>query len=211
MNRLPQISVILCVVLLFGVGCNNATQSSGSVKSRWLEGEPCAPPCWENIHPGTTILEEAVQLLESNSSVGSENFAVVNDEGLTMVTWGFQDSDWVGTIALLEGEDESVPFIAFETPDLCLGEIIDAYGKPDYLIQTLYEFNGTIYLIWFSQGFFYSNFDLLDETDKQITKSLCGYGITHFPVGTPMTELPMSQLFSLTENDLTPWQGYGEY
>src|SRR5512132_3259667 len=39
------------------------------MRTRWLAGQPCAPPCWEGITPGKTRVDEAVALLNRHPMV----------------------------------------------------------------------------------------------------------------------------------------------
>jgi hypothetical protein len=37
-----------------------AQSFTSDLRTRWLAGKPCAPPCWERITPGQTRLIEAI-------------------------------------------------------------------------------------------------------------------------------------------------------
>lgn len=117
-----------------------------------LTGEPCGSPCWQNITPGETTLEEAhtiVEQLATATILQSEPngfiFSVDTDDPCCQV--GSQD-----------GEEVSLMFLQL-APTHALGDIIDIQGEPSFIngepfsdneaIMTLFypELNSIIYAL----------------------------------------------------------------
>jgi hypothetical protein len=95
-------------------------------------------------------------------------------------------------------------------PNLCLHEIIDAYGEPDYLLSPeAYKAIGVVNLIWESHGFTYEV-----ETHSPgvpITADVCGGRVIEFSVGTPYQKIRSIYLTAGFDTAVIPWTGYGSY
>lgn len=213
-KTLLNAAYVLTMVAATLVGCG-AGGSETDPKKRWLNGVPCAPPCWEDIYPGVTTVDEAVQLLRSNPFIDPEDVevAVESDGRIDGVAWQYQSGrkeEWSGWLLFYPPDVPSlIEEIVIVAPDLCLREIIDAYGEPDYLETFSYRVAGLVNLIWQAEGFFYS-VDL-DNEAAGITKKLCGGVVVHFKAETSPPEIPSMAVIDLTDEDFIPWTGYGEY
>jgi hypothetical protein len=211
------VSLLVMAIWLIGIGgCKENRNLEDSVyislKARWLLGEPCSPPCWENIEPGVTQPEEVTGLLKASPGIDPASVKVKtipNDEyGLTF--WTFSDAmgPWVGNIGYFLQQD-SITAIKLTVPDLCLHEILSAYGEPDYLLSpTVFKTSGEVSLIWEKHGFLYET--KVSSPGEPITADVCGGGLTLFPVGTPFDSIPSHYEFSL-DRAVVPWTGYGHY
>lgn len=212
------------VVLLLAIGLpgvvsscsvegNTTSRKSTDTKTRWLKGEPCAPPCWENIRPGVTSSEEAVKFVKANPNIDHASIEVtkISDFDFGAIVWKFSSSASYG-----EGkvsyhlEQEVVDSISLTIPDLCLHEIINAYGEPDYLLlHEAYKSLGVVILMWQSQGFTYDA--KLESPGGTITKDTCNGTLIQFPVGTSCQDIQSVYLVSGSDDDCVPWSGYGRY
>ena len=98
------------------------------VDTSLVSGEPCAPPCWQNIVPGETSMEDARAIVETAGFAVSENvrsgFQFANESGIACCEIGhFLGMD--GTVS------ESVAVILLRlSPINELGEVIAIYGEP---------------------------------------------------------------------------------
>lgn len=214
----PLVRLAILVTLLGGL---NSCQRMGMVTStnsadpkvRWLAGEPCAPPCWENVQPGITRSEEVGDLLKAVPSIDQTSLQVMKnpDIGFGGVAWKFSTTApyWEGTISYF-GDDDSVSTIKLIIPDLCLNEIIHTYGEPTYLLSPeAYKDLGVVNLLWRDQGFTYQA-----ETKKPmvpITGDICDGMLNQFSVGTPLEKIPSIYLMGGLDDSVIPWTGYGSY
>ena len=199
------------VLLLFLLeGC---TQTPESAKEKWLNGIPCTPPCWENITPGSTTFEQSIELLENNTDVDnveiSEYLSMFGDP-VQDVTWEITNTDplWTGRIIYVNVPNytETIPALILYTPDICLKEIVNRYGEPDYIALDNYRYLNTADLIWSNKNFAFSS-ELGD--DKVISKNTCGGFIVHYDSEFPYNEVPVITVEPDTE--VVPWEGYGTY
>lgn len=112
--------------------------------SRALVQENCTAPCFMNIRPGVTTMQDAVYVLGSHAWVanGSDGFsalvrsAVFYDAGIPRTVidlrWSAAAPEWIDAAQPggLSVEDREVLDVMVET-HLSLGEIILAFGEPD--------------------------------------------------------------------------------
>jgi hypothetical protein len=83
-----------------------------------LDTEPCMAPCWQNITPGETTLDQASQILGDLEDVG----------GCPAIN-GYIKCDWV---VIHAGDDGIVELIRMGPSEtVTLGEVIALYGEPD--------------------------------------------------------------------------------
>jgi len=94
--------------------------------SSLIAGEPCGPPCWQNITPGETTLDEAKSIVEemealtlTQSDAYSFNFSYHNGDICCQIT--SQDGSLVSAILLQF------------SPTATVGDLIAAYGPPAFI------------------------------------------------------------------------------
>ena len=91
-----------------------------------LTQEPCGSPCWQNITPGETSLEDARTIVEQLA-----NANIVQDDAS-----GFaftMDSDIICCqIATQDGETVTTIFLQL-APNMLLGEVIENHDEPTYI------------------------------------------------------------------------------
>ncbi len=179
----------------------------------WLKGIPCRPPCWEGIMPGQTTANDAVATLSKSpliSTVVLTNSPWLNDDGYVIWNWAnghqggearFQNRTSTQTVSTIQ---PNLPL------PLRLGDVIRAYGEPDYVLAAIEENpevkNGTIYnlrIIFLSQGFMLS--DGGSDTTTLSPDKL--FGDIDFFV--PTIEGLESVIPALVNHQqlLTPWRG----
>ncbi len=105
-------------------------------QSRWLNGIPCSPPCWEGIIPGQTSAQEAVEILKKNPKFSNPQIRFHS-----AVTWS---NDRVNHLNLAEAyfdlKDpkqviyEIHPGSTLFGVEFRLKDVIQAYGEPTYII-----------------------------------------------------------------------------
>ncbi|MCY3780279.1 MAG: thioredoxin domain-containing protein [Chloroflexi bacterium] len=94
--------------------------------SSLIDGEPCAPPCWNNITPGETDMATALELLAS-----TENLHIVQavDSGFL-----FQSGDGEPCCQVTSRDDGTVASILLQfAPETGLGDLLSVHGEPMYV------------------------------------------------------------------------------
>ena len=105
--------------------------------TRWLNQSVCAPPCWEGIVPGETLLKDAIVLVE-----GVPN-AKITGEWEQVFEWEMAGSDYGKAFTNLEigmSGNDSIAWIDIsmnKNQSVVLEEAVDVYGSPSY-IQVVY-------------------------------------------------------------------------
>jgi hypothetical protein len=159
MRQLAQFGLLL----ILGVACQNTltnipTQSVTPDApynwwNSWLIKPICQPPCWQNIIPGETTLDEAVNILENSPDltvISKSEYSVSwvfnqnKDEGGTL---GAPDDGVVGTIWIGSASDKRLP----------VKTVVAFYNYPKYLKpDDCREGMCTVLLIYPDQGMFLS-------------------------------------------------------
>jgi len=103
----------------------------------WLTHPACQPPCWENITPGVTTIDEAVKIVYQIPGVDITWLPSMTGatEGEKSLGWDFSQSGygWIGT----ERWQEIVSEIHLGTggEQLLLSGVNAAYGNPSSVVK----------------------------------------------------------------------------
>jgi len=117
------------------------------VRTRWLAGQPCAPPCWEGITPGKTRVDEAVALLNRHPMVTHIEIyrPLLGGDGRVSWRWngvdagsgliGFPQVDPQDAHDVQDATNPIVSWVdvGFSHP-FSLAEIRAAYGDPSHVV-----------------------------------------------------------------------------
>ena len=127
-------SYIICLyttLLLVGLAACVAVQPSG----RLLGGlVPQMSPCWLDICPGRTQAREAwAHLRNQIIPLGGE----IQDNGDSLYSSIATADDAASTWAFVH--DGVVYTIAFEGPQVSLGQVVDRYGRPDSIAAVFHQ------------------------------------------------------------------------
>lgn len=98
---------------------------------KWLKGNPCQPPCWENIKPGQTTLQEVKEKLKQNNLVQNIQEVAYQDRG--QLSWDWIGTDRGGTISYHAASTKQVTIIGPGFSTIKFQDILDAYGEPNYV------------------------------------------------------------------------------
>ena len=137
MKRIIILLVWCGLLIILGVSCESANTNtpipsvtpefSPNWWTPWLAQPVCKPPCWENITPGVTTLNEAVSILEklpeikiTFKSKDGIDWKFNKDEGgtLTANQDGIIDTIWIGSVS---------------DRKLLLKRIVASYNEPKYV------------------------------------------------------------------------------
>ena len=114
---------------------------TSELRTNWLAGKPCAPPCWEGITPGKTRLSKALTVLNWHPQIRNIHVSRwASGEGAEVI-WG-----WNGTSGAwsemefrqIAPQDRDDPFVtritAPSSASFSLKPIIDVYGEPSHIV-----------------------------------------------------------------------------
>ncbi len=112
--------------------------------TRWLQGIPCRPPCWEGITPGQTTAAEAVEILNRSPFVATvETTTDPWWPEVGVIEWTWVSTGGKGGGARFHSQTLSntiyaiYPFYLYTS--FRLGDVIQAYGEPSHIIALLYH------------------------------------------------------------------------
>jgi hypothetical protein len=183
-------------------------------QNRWLRGEPCSPPCWENIIPRKTTFKEAMDELGKIPFINSSSIRGSVMEG--MIYWEWMNGEQGGEIFLGTGPSgDMVQFVRpFIFAPIRLQTVIEKFGEPSDVEavalgiregQNSYIYIYTLRLIYRSYGiiFGYLGNPRVKPTlsEETIIKSKNFY----FPNDDQFLQSRISP------NLMSPWQGFKSF
>ncbi len=94
--------------------------------SSLIAGEPCGPPCWQNITPGETTLDEAKSIVEE-----METLALAQSDAHSFA-FSYHDGDICCQITSQDSSLVSAILLQF-SPTTTVGDLVAAYGTPAFV------------------------------------------------------------------------------
>jgi len=170
--------------------------------TRWLTDPACKPPCWENITPGATTMDEAVKSVYQIPGVEITRLPSMSEgaEDNQSLEWSFSPSGygWIGA----ENGQETVSEIHLGAGgvQLLLGNVIAAYDNPSTVARGVCRNGKCVYSILFKDGGMELDIGMHDD-----------------PIADIQAEAEISTIFFylLSEPRLNAsgleWSGYGQY
>ena len=111
-----------------------------------LNGEPCAPPCWQNITPGETDMAAA---LDSVSALENLNIAQAVDTGFV-----FQAGNGEPCCQVASTDAGIVESILLQfAPETELGEVLALYGEPKYVTGQPFSDKEAVIMLYYPERF----------------------------------------------------------
>lgn len=185
-------------------------------KQTWFRGDSCALPCWEGITPQETSLEEAIEVLNQHPLI-TDIYPYDNE------TIGFflnlHDRRYGGFLDYQKQRPYTIQEIRLNLYSFSLGELIEAYGEPGYVLVSTHTSlmpkapsdGSSIYgigVLYPELGFVVGGYGDSIDAGQEIES------VTFF--GTPF-ELPLDQRMRYIfgrmtgSTELIPWQGYQSF
>lgn len=139
MKTSRQLLTLLGVLIILNTSCQSANTSTPRPSitpqipqnwwDTWLVNAICYPPCWQNITPGVTTVDEAVAILENLPEIK------ITSKSEFGVSWDFvQNEDEGGTLGVSEDGIVRMIWLASVTDrKLLLKTIVASYNEPDYV------------------------------------------------------------------------------
>ena len=225
MNKRAIISTAIALLLMLSASCNafpsspaTATFISPTVTPKtsinwwtaWLAQPVCKPPCWENITPGVTTIDEAKSILEKMPGVA------IDYESPWGLSWDFGAKDQGGNI--VGSDDRKVDCIWMGNsgdPAMHLEQIVAVYHFPEYVKP--YDCDPawmcSIALIYPDLGLLFSTYTEMKELDYSSPEfSILPedeiYRVYFFEPGIEF----LDGFYNQGESELPiRWKGYGDY
>ena len=128
------------IVIMVSTGCTRAHSRNPSIL---LDDISCMPPCWENIVPGVTNLEETLTNLEKIQGISKGPFLKDDIEFV-------RDKQHIGlyfpkdvdeSFVSINFHDDVVTKIRFSPESITLGELVDLIGTPEeiFIVKNRHE------------------------------------------------------------------------
>lgn len=190
---------------------------------RWLQGIPCAPPCWEGITPGRTTLTDAVRLLQESPAVQPQSVLFrpwgQPEEGLGYIEWRWRGSEGNGgeiSYDHAQGEAIVTDISPYLDISFTLGDVIAAYGEPTHIHATGFtgrHGDGPFY----TATFYYEKHGMVLESDGlHHGKPSLGPDIKLDSVSFSTQPVrPLRPTFAAIADDPStgpqPWQGFKDF
>jgi hypothetical protein len=200
----PRLLLILFGLTFLAAACAPAPQIRNEnflIDTSFLTGEPCDAPCWRNITPGETEWQDALTLIEDDATL--DNVRTNDDEDTDRNGAAWERADGDPCCQMLSEDGETVSFIVIQTtPDATLGQVIDKYGEPTYIIgESLSDDQGVISLFYPEVPMFIYAFVEGEIGAISPASEIVGFGY--------LTEELMQ--FVIDTSELHTWDGYQTY
>lgn len=140
-------SILVSTSLLLSSCSFSVDKTETVARSEWLDkflkNPTCQPPCWENIVPGETNIDDALAILSHTNGIKLTNNPTVLSGYTTEMNWNFDESNDSGGVTTDEqGNVISKISLGFYEK-LTTEEVISAFGPPtDVLLYDCRPFVG---------------------------------------------------------------------
>jgi hypothetical protein len=163
-----------------------------------LDTEPCMAPCWQNITPGETTLDQAAQILGDRGDLG----------GCPAIN-GYIKCDWVVIHAGDNGIVEVIKMGPSET--VTLADAIALYGEPDevHFCTSYEEYENPQHTISVSYFASYRLWLTFVEPGEPIVPVHPGMVVREMIYG--LTGLDVTWMNCDNHYQESEWLGYGDY
>jgi len=188
-----------------------------------LEDSTCSPPCWKSIHPGTTQVKDAVQILKSMQEVHfpPSFYERDTDKGEGFFSWFF-DGSVPESSGRIYFHNHLVTKIRFNTKHLTFGDVVSKLGDPAQFLAVSGWADTQwleIFLIYPSSGivvtYYKSYFWGSDNGQFDLVDDLRVFSILYFNpelysevLITDVFNRTLADHTTLTDN-LQDWDGFG--
>lgn len=178
-----------------------------------LTDTPCALPCWQNIIPGVTSNNKAMELLSKNSYIEKESIklAGTNENGGCSWSWRVSGRRMQPTMSWENGIVDTIRMGL--TFDLTIQEVIDKWGYPE-LVEAI-EGGTPEYWYWVltlyypTQGFQFNAYTPNFTTDIT-SRTEVGSVVLFFPLTVQeWVEQKEKDLGFSYANHYFTWKGFG--
>jgi hypothetical protein len=195
--------LITIMLILFLSGCSSANdQKAGGVENigdgGFLTGQPCGPPCFWGIYPGSTTEAQVLEVLQSKRIESKcERFDRTQEGGRRGITC-------LDSVLIVFNEDvvEDIGFSSSEK--ITVEEVIKHFGEPSHILVAITstpEYPNTTMMLFFDE----IRTSLVLPEQKGIKYRVA--------TTTEIVNIGYSDdvSYQATSTSLPGWDGYGEY
>jgi hypothetical protein len=194
----------------------------------YLDGVPCAAPCWQDITPGRTAEKDAISILSNPDLIDQDTLdcrsIVRNPLGTICTFW--RSSNEGGNVRF---EGEAVSGIRLKS-SFELGEMIAAFGPPDFVNAMygaqlanegkcyradVYYLKGIRLLVSGCKPIDFP-LEIISNSNLVLFEEMQAIGLDFTPPSQELDAflLTLFEDLGVARSDLVnarPWKGYGEY
>jgi hypothetical protein len=193
-----------------------STPPASGIGNNWLRGVPCKAPCWENITPGKTTPEEALEILKKNPEIiNVKEGDYKTESGMSGLDWYTTDYSQVsGYLSYHIKSTATVEFLKPEVKPYLLKDIFSFYGEPDHIIAVYGFQEGTqpqphrVSLIYLNQGLILSN--ITKGPEPTLTPDTIFTEVFFFVPGQQGFNF-VDSLEDLRGDVMVEWQGFKDF
>ncbi|MDE2853752.1 MAG: thioredoxin domain-containing protein [Chloroflexota bacterium] len=157
-----------------------------------ISGEPCAPPCWQNIVPGETTLAEALAIVRGLEGIK------LRRQGEREFQFGLIDGPACCQISADDSQIVSAIILQF-APDMTLGDAISIYGEPLFFRGQSYTNKEAI--LWFYYPDLQTMIQIVVPGAEGILDAGSPLVAAYYLAGIDLSD-------ESSANTLAPWKGY---
>lgn len=215
--RNPRLAAFVFVVMTTVTSC--AVTQEALVAQGLLTGEPCSPPCFQGLVPGSSTEHDVRQFLRSDEyAVGPYTVIERSQEGVLVMMWdrrglGGQKNEF-------QIQDDILSLMSmYVDSDVTLEQVVDRYGAPDKFAAGL-RMSGRVHTV---VGLFYREVGMILDVHlydvvphlKPDTKVVRAWYFEPVPLEEAIAVLAGKKGQSLEDFELEQldywhaWQGYG--
>jgi protein-disulfide isomerase len=167
-----------------------------------LNGDPCATPCWRGITPGETSWEDALAILQDDTTLsGVQTQDMQNGSGV-QAFW--ETAAGQACCQMVTQDGQIVDFILLRiAPELTIGEIIEQHGEPTYLSADEYTPKQAILNLYYPDVPMVVYVFVTGAETGEVTESSEVLGVLY--ISTDKMPLIMESA------NLHAWQGYASF
>lgn len=205
--------LLILMFLFYLISCSNQNHSTQApirnsfAWDKWLEQPDCYPPCWVNITPGKTTIENALSTLENLPDV------IITFQSQDMVGWEYKNPrSGAGTLIAYQGVITGIRVGVPPSENLELSKIFNVYHYPDYVnLYDCREGMCSTILVYIDEGMilgiYVPNYGSENVPRIEIASKSIVNDVWFFPSGMDGFKKSAFQNIDL----LTAWKGYGIY
>jgi hypothetical protein len=219
-----KIKYQLLILTLFISGCAFANQNGKVPRevwiTNWISNPVCTPPCFENITPGQSTIDEAYKQISNDPTISDVNLENIelNTREYSLLFWRrtnpVNEKYQPGVIYTDDNSSRIVNRISLNLWNgekytyINLDDLISIYGDPQYFF-TYHEQSSCVYGVIFSDYGMVGIINLVFHGTKVKLEPLTELDyLEFFPI-----EMMKEHNFGFHETivDIIPWTGYGQY
>jgi hypothetical protein len=151
LTRLAKVPLAICVLVLIATVNSCTVTQEPLVVQGLLTGEPCSPPCFQGLVPGSSTEDDVRQFLRSGEyAVGPYAVIERSQQGVLVLKWdrrglGGQKNEF-------QIQDDVLTLMGmYVDSDVTLEQVVNQYGAPDKSAANL-NMSGRVYTL---VGLFY--------------------------------------------------------